>query len=76
MSHRKISDARLDHMYYNMGMSLNECAQVFGCSNVTVYLNMKKRGKKLRPRGRHKMITVNLSDPNWRKKLNARVRNG
>ena len=71
---KKISNARLDHMYFNMGMSLAECASAFGCHWVTVHKNMQKRGKKLRPPGRHKMVTINLSDPNWRKQVNARLR--
>jgi predicted DNA-binding protein YlxM (UPF0122 family) len=68
-----LSDARVDYLYYEKGMSLQQIADVLGYSNVTIYFNLKRRGKKLRPPGRHKMVTINLSG-DWRKQLNASLR--
>ena len=65
MPRSKLSDAK--------GMSTNQIGEVLGYSGVAIYFNLKKRGKKLRPKGRHRMVTINLSG-DWRKQLNAELR--
>jgi|TARA_R100000479_G_scaffold87547_1_gene42779 DNA-binding transcriptional regulator LsrR (DeoR family) len=73
MPRSKLSDARVDYLYYVKGMSTNQIGEVLGYSGVAIYFNLKKRGKKLRPKGRHRMVTINLSG-DWRKQLNAELR--
>lgn len=68
-----LSDARVDYLYYDMGLSTTQVAACLGCSQPTVYNNLKWRGKKLRPRGRHVVRTINLSG-DWRKQLNSYLR--
>ena len=69
-----LSDARVDYLYYEMGLSTHQVAACLGCSQPTVHNNLKWRGKKLRPKGRHVVRTINLYG-DWRKQLNAYLRN-
>tara|TARA_R100000458_G_C8265993_1_gene241045 strand:- start:4 stop:228 length:225 start_codon:yes stop_codon:yes gene_type:complete len=68
-----IPDARVDYLYYTKGYSLQQVAESLGYTPDGIYKSMKRRGKKLRPRGRHKLVTINLSG-DWRKQLNASLR--
>ena len=68
-----ISDARVDYLYFEQGLSTNQVAACLGCSGNTVHKNLKRRGKKLRPTGRHVVRTINLSG-DWRKQLNSYLR--
>jgi hypothetical protein len=73
MPKTNLPNARVDFMYYEKGMSCDAIGAVLGCSGNTIRSNLKERGKKLRPRGRHVVRTINLSG-DWRKQLNSYLR--
>jgi hypothetical protein len=68
-----LSDARIDYLYYEQGLSTNQVAACLGCSQGAIFRNLQGRGKKLRPTGRHVVRTINLSG-DWRKQLNSYLR--